>query len=548
MPDRAAIPGADGPGVADVTDILSGRVTPGKRVLLIDRLGFHEATSTAEFMAEQGCEVEVVTQTLYVGQDLGVTLDLENWYRQARRLGITCTPNHSVLGIEDRVVTALHNYSGQIVQFPPADTIVLAIHRRADCQPLCGAQGPGAGTSPHRRLRGAATGARGNHRGRKSREGRLMTTPVVVVAETGYGELTQATLECVEEARDVADSLATSVHVLLPGRRRGGDGGRTRRPRGGSGDGGGASRRWPSSPPTAGSRRWRRSCRRRKPTLTLAPDSGYGRAWLPRLSARWRIPMATACIRIKVTDEGYPEVFRVSHNGKLHERQIWARGTAVMVMLWPGVRGVGPGRAGPAGRCRASSKPDLDPSSFRDRTLRTLPPDPHDVDLTEAERIVSGGLGVGGPEGMAQLQQLADELKASLGGTRVVADRGWLAPDRFIGTTGKIVAPKLYLALGVSGAGQHVAGIGRQRNGDRDQHRSDVASAEDGGPGRGGRSARNRADSDPQAAGACGRGPPVSARRCQPKPLEPVARSPGPAEPELVRSDRPDLSAREVLR
>ncbi len=82
-----------------------------------------------------------------------------------------------------------------------------------------------------------------------------------------------------------------------------------------------------------------------KPILTLAPDSGYGRAWLPRLSARWRIPMATGCIRVKVTDEGYPEVFRVSHNGKLHERQIWARGTAVMVMLWPGVRGVGPSRA-----------------------------------------------------------------------------------------------------------------------------------------------------------------------------------------------------------
>ena len=103
---------------------------------------------------------------------------------------------------------------------------------------------------------------------------------------------------------------------------------------------------------------------------------------------------------------------------------------------------------------------DLDPSSFRDRTLRTLPPDPQDVDMSEAERIVSGGLGVGGPEGMAELQQLADALNASLGGTRVIADRGWIAADRFIGTTGKIVAPKLYMALGVSGAGQHVAGIG----------------------------------------------------------------------------------------
>jgi len=132
MPDRAAIPGADGPEVVDVTDILSGATMPFKRVMIIDRLGFHEATSAAEYLAEQGCEVEVVTQTLFVGQDLGITLDLENWYRQARRLGITCTPNHSVLSIDHGVVTALHNYSGQIIKFPKVDTVVLAIHRKAD--------------------------------------------------------------------------------------------------------------------------------------------------------------------------------------------------------------------------------------------------------------------------------------------------------------------------------------------------------------------------------------------------------------------------------
>jgi 2,4-dienoyl-CoA reductase (NADPH2) len=131
-PDPYGITGGDGQGVADVTDILSGAVTPGKRVLVVDRLGFHEATSTAEYMAEQGCEVEVVTPTLYVGQDLGITLDLENWYRQARRLGITCTPNYSVLSIEDGVVSALHNYTGQMFTFPKVDTIVLAIHRKAD--------------------------------------------------------------------------------------------------------------------------------------------------------------------------------------------------------------------------------------------------------------------------------------------------------------------------------------------------------------------------------------------------------------------------------
>jgi len=81
------------------------------------------------------------------------------------------------------------------------------------------------------------------------------------------------------------------------------------------------------------------------------------------------------------------------------------------------------------------------------------------VDLSEAERIVSGGFGAGGSSGMALLRRLAERMGAALGGTRVAADRGWLEADRFIGSTGKIVAPKLYMAFGVSGAGQHLAGI-----------------------------------------------------------------------------------------
>ena len=134
VPDRAAFPGANGPDVADVSDILTGRVVPGRRVLLVDRLGFHEAASVAEYLAERGCQVEVVTPALYVGQDLGVTLDLENWYRRARRLGIICTPNVSVLSAEGGVVTGIHNYSGQILTFERADTIVLAVQRRTESQ------------------------------------------------------------------------------------------------------------------------------------------------------------------------------------------------------------------------------------------------------------------------------------------------------------------------------------------------------------------------------------------------------------------------------
>lgn len=131
-PNRQVFAGADGPGVYDVADVLEGRATVGKHVLLIDTLGFHEATSTAEFLAEQGCRVEVLTQTLYVGQDLGVTLDLEHWYRRARKLGIRTTPDHTVLWIEPGSVHVIHNYSGQQRAITEFDTVVLAVPRRVN--------------------------------------------------------------------------------------------------------------------------------------------------------------------------------------------------------------------------------------------------------------------------------------------------------------------------------------------------------------------------------------------------------------------------------
>ncbi|MGF1470096.1 MAG: mycofactocin system FadH/OYE family oxidoreductase 2 [Sandaracinaceae bacterium] len=133
VPDRSALGAEAHPSfVHDVEDVLWGRVPVGDRVLIVDQLGFHEATSTAELLAEQGKAVEVVTPTLYVGQDLGITLDLEGWYRRARRLGIVCTPNVSVIGIEEGVVQAVHNYSGQPLSFQGFDTVVLAVPRVAE--------------------------------------------------------------------------------------------------------------------------------------------------------------------------------------------------------------------------------------------------------------------------------------------------------------------------------------------------------------------------------------------------------------------------------
>jgi electron transfer flavoprotein alpha subunit len=285
-----------------------------------------------------------------------------------------------------------------------------------------------------------------------------MDKTLVVIAETEQGELTPSTLECVEEGREVADGLEATVQVILPGYQVASLADELAAHGADeivviehealahfSADG------WLAALTPV--------LKKTDPILALTPDSGHMRAWLPRLSTRWRIPLISGCIQVKVIADGYTEMLRMTHNGARHERLVWPHATLVAAMLVPGVRGVGVPRPNHHAEVIRVT-PELSPGTFRDRTLRTLPADSRTVDVSEAERIVSGGFGVGGPEGMAELQRLADLLNAALGGTRVVADRGWLAHERYIGTTGKIIEPKLYMAFGISGAVQHVSGIG----------------------------------------------------------------------------------------
>jgi electron transfer flavoprotein alpha subunit len=114
---------------------------------------------------------------------------------------------------------------------------------------------------------------------------------------------------------------------------------------------------------------------------------------------------------------------------------------------------------------RELSFPLAPPAATPDAELIALiPADPATVDLSEARRIIAGGAGLGGPEAFELLERIAKALSASLGATRLAADLGWVDQARYIGTTGVTVDPDLYVAIGISGAVQHLTGLGDPRH------------------------------------------------------------------------------------
>jgi mycofactocin system FadH/OYE family oxidoreductase 2 len=144
--------------IADVRDVLAGRVTPEGSVLVHDELGFHQATSTAEHLAAHGCAVEIATPAMVVGQDVGLTLDMEGFHRRAHAAGIAMTTDRLVLAAAQDdagvVLTVLDHavgvesavrYDWVVTAVPPQPEDALwpdllrsggAVHRIGDCLAL----------------------------------------------------------------------------------------------------------------------------------------------------------------------------------------------------------------------------------------------------------------------------------------------------------------------------------------------------------------------------------------------------------------------------
>ena len=122
----------DASTIVDVLDVLTGAVwpPPGARVVIVDELGFHQATSVAEVLADRGCSVEILTNGMVVAQDLGITLDMENFLTRAAAKSIILTTDSVVMGWNGTHLSVLHHVSNTMHELA-TDWVVLAVAPRA---------------------------------------------------------------------------------------------------------------------------------------------------------------------------------------------------------------------------------------------------------------------------------------------------------------------------------------------------------------------------------------------------------------------------------
>lgn len=195
------------------------------------------------------------------------------------------------------------------------------------------------------------------------------------------------------------------------------------------------------------------------PTTLLIGATSYGRDMGPRLSCRLKSGLTADCTSLDLEEEtGNMAWTRPAFGGNLMATIICPEGRPQIGTCRPGVFK----KQAPVESHAEIIREDfhVPAEQIRTRLIEVIQEAAEAVvDLEGADIIVSGGRGVGGPEGFKPLQDLADVLGATVGASRAAVDSGWISYAHQVGQTGKTVAPKLYIACGISGAIQHLAGM-----------------------------------------------------------------------------------------
>ncbi|HUU81431.1 MAG TPA: electron transfer flavoprotein subunit alpha/FixB family protein [Acidobacteriota bacterium] len=193
------------------------------------------------------------------------------------------------------------------------------------------------------------------------------------------------------------------------------------------------------------------------PAMLLMGASVQGKDLSARLSARLGVGMAQDCTAFS-TEDGNLVAIRPIYAGKAYAKVSFENSWPQMATARPKVMNTNePDSSRSAQVIDATFS--LDDSALKTKVVDFMKDESGKVDLTEADKIVSGGRGMKGPENYQILEDLADLIGASVGASRSAVDAGWRPHADQVGQTGKVVSPNLYIACGISGAIQHMAGM-----------------------------------------------------------------------------------------
>ncbi len=196
-----------------------------------------------------------------------------------------------------------------------------------------------------------------------------------------------------------------------------------------------------------------------QPYAVLIPSTGRGRDYAPRVAARLGLGLTADCVDLDLNERSELVQFKPAFGGNI-VAPILSRTFPQLATVRPGMLGLPkPDWSRPVSVQPISSS---NVSGYYSRILssRTVAVDAS-IRLDEADSVVCVGMGVGGPENLPAVASLAKVLGAAIGATRRVVDQGWLPVQQQVGLTGRAIAPKLYLGLGVRGAFNHTIGIHR---------------------------------------------------------------------------------------
>jgi len=196
-----------------------------------------------------------------------------------------------------------------------------------------------------------------------------------------------------------------------------------------------------------------------KPELVIFPHTYQVRDYAPKLAAMLGRGMVGDCVGFKNEDEKLVFV-RQMFQGKTAADVTFTGAAPWFASFQSGAFRADLLGAHPEGKAPVNGvKVDVKAEEIRTRPLELFKEAKSSVDLTQAPLIVSIGRGIKAPENIAQAEAVAKAMGAELAASRPICDEGWLPMERQIGSSGQTVAPKLYLALGISGAIQHVVGM-----------------------------------------------------------------------------------------